>query len=149
MHVGEVVGASMQVISTLFGLVQRYNYFGMMLQGPDLTNPLLGILLRFRQEKIAIIADIEAMYYKVQVQEDHRVKVDRMLEKELNMKLQISTFWTDSTSVLKYIHNQTKRFHTYVANRIAVIHNLSQESQWRHVSSKDNPADFASRGLNI
>ena len=77
------------------------------------------------------------------------VNVDRMLQKELNMKLQKSTFWTDSTSVLKYIHNQTKRFHTYVANRIAVIHNLSQESQWRHVSSKDNPADFASRGLNI
>lgn len=56
------------------------------------------------------------------------VKVDRMLQSELQIKLENSTFWTDSTSVLKYIYNQTKRFHTYVANRIAVIHNLSQEN---------------------
>ncbi|KAL0151450.1 hypothetical protein M9458_053236 [Cirrhinus mrigala] len=77
------------------------------------------------------------------------VKVDRMLRKELHMELKDSTFWTDSTVVLKYIHNQTKRFHTYVANRIAVIHNLSQPHQWRYVCSGDNPADDASRGLQI
>lgn len=65
------------------------------------------------------------------------------------MELKDSTFWTDSTVVLKYIHNQTKRFHTYVANRIAVIHNLSQVCQWRYVCSGDNPADDASRGLQI
>ena len=76
-------------------------------------------------------------------------KVDRMLHTELHMELTDSTFWTDSTSVLKYIYNKTKRFHTYVANRIAVIHNLSREHQWRHVTSKDNPADDASRGLNM
>ncbi|KAJ8349111.1 hypothetical protein SKAU_G00277000 [Synaphobranchus kaupii] len=69
------------------------------------------------------------------------VKVDRMLQKELQMKLESSTYWTDSTSVLKYINNQTTRFHTYVANRIAVIHNLSQRHQWRHVRTKENPAD--------
>ncbi|KAK0151922.1 hypothetical protein N1851_006692 [Merluccius polli] len=77
------------------------------------------------------------------------VKVDRMLHKELHMELNDSTFWTDSTSVLKYIHNKSKCFHTYVANRIAVIRNLSREHQWRHVTSKDNPADDASRGLTI
>ena len=43
-----------------------------LLQGPDLANPLLGILLRFRQEQIAIMADIEAMYYQVRVHEEHR-----------------------------------------------------------------------------
>ena len=77
------------------------------------------------------------------------VKVDRMLQKELHMDLENSPFWTDSTSVLKHIYNETKRFHTYVANRIAVIHNLSQLHQWRYVNTRDNPADDASRGLNI
>lgn len=77
------------------------------------------------------------------------VKMDRMLQKELHMELEDSTFWTDSTVVLKYIHNQTKQFHTYVANRIGLIHNLSQVHQWRYVCSGDNPADDASRGLQI
>ena len=32
------------------------------LKGPDLTNTLFGVLMRFRQERIAIMADIEAMF---------------------------------------------------------------------------------------
>ena len=77
------------------------------------------------------------------------VKVDRMLKRELKVDLNDSTFWTDSTSVLGYISNQTKRYHTFVANRVPVIKDLSQEKQWRHVSSMDNPADDASRGLHV
>lgn len=43
-----------------------------LLQGPDLANTLIGVLLRFRQEKIAFMADIEAMFYQVQVHDNHR-----------------------------------------------------------------------------
>ncbi len=42
------------------------------LQGPDLNNKLLNILLRFRQHQFAITADVEAMYYQVRVEEDDR-----------------------------------------------------------------------------
>lgn len=38
-----------------------------LLQGPDLTNSLVGILLRFHQESIAVMADIISMYYQVRV----------------------------------------------------------------------------------
>ena len=38
-----------------------------MLTGPDLLNNLDGVLLRFKNHKIAIAADIEAMYYQVRV----------------------------------------------------------------------------------
>lgn len=38
-----------------------------LLQGPDLTNNLLGVLLRFRQGQIAVLADVEKMYYQVKV----------------------------------------------------------------------------------
>ena len=31
------------------------------LQGPDHTNSLTGVLIRFREEQIALMADIEAM----------------------------------------------------------------------------------------
>ena len=33
-----------------------------LMKGPDLTNSLVDVLLRFRQEKVAIIADVEAMF---------------------------------------------------------------------------------------
>ena len=39
----------------------------LLLKGPDLTNTLFGVLMRFRQERIALMADIEAMFYQVRV----------------------------------------------------------------------------------
>ena len=38
-----------------------------LLQGPDLTNTLVGVLLRFRQEPVAFMADVEAMFHQVRV----------------------------------------------------------------------------------
>ena len=38
-----------------------------LLQGPDLTNSVVGVLTRFRQEPIALMADIEAMFHQVNV----------------------------------------------------------------------------------
>ncbi|XP_066928973.1 uncharacterized protein [Clytia hemisphaerica] len=43
-----------------------------LIQGPDLTNQLLGVLTRFRQHTIATMADIESMFYQVQVPENQR-----------------------------------------------------------------------------
>ena len=43
-----------------------------LLQGPDLTNKLVGVLSRFRQERIAFMADTEAMFLQVHVTECYR-----------------------------------------------------------------------------
>ena len=40
-----------------------------LLTGPDLTNQIVGVLTRFQQNRIAFMADIEAMYYQVMVSE--------------------------------------------------------------------------------
>jgi hypothetical protein len=40
--------------------------------GPDLTNRLVGVLLRFREELIAVAADITAMFHRVHVAPQHR-----------------------------------------------------------------------------
>ncbi len=76
------------------------------------------------------------------------VKMDRMLRQELQINLEDSNFWTDSTTVLRYIENDSTRLKTFVANRVSLIREASKPSQWRYVSSADNPADQASRGLN-
>ncbi|XP_052071218.1 uncharacterized protein LOC127709652 [Mytilus californianus] len=43
-----------------------------LLQGPDLTNTLIGVLCRFRKEQIAVICDIEQMFLQFNVNKDHR-----------------------------------------------------------------------------
>ena len=41
-------------------------------QGPDLNNTLLGVLLRFRRFHVAMMSDVEAMFYQVYVSPQHR-----------------------------------------------------------------------------
>lgn len=43
-----------------------------LLSGPDLNNTLLGVLMRFRKESIALTADVQQMFYCFVVSEDHR-----------------------------------------------------------------------------
>jgi len=35
------------------------------MQGPHLNNCLDGVLLRFRKESIALVTDVEAMFYQI------------------------------------------------------------------------------------
>ena len=74
-------------------------------------------------------------------------RLDRMVTKEIGIPVDQSIFWTDSTCVLGYIANEDKRFHTFVANRVAAIHEVTSPPQWKHIGTKQNPADDASRGL--
>ncbi|XP_033127590.1 uncharacterized protein LOC117125238 [Anneissia japonica] len=74
-------------------------------------------------------------------------RLDRMIKQELMMPIDSSTYWTDSTCVLRYLENKETRFQTFVANRISTILDQSETSQWRFVDGSLNPADEASRGM--
>ena len=50
---------------------------------------------------------------------------------------------------LNYINNQTRRFQTYIANRIVEILEHTTPDQWKHCPGYLNPADDASRGLEM
>ncbi|KAK3754647.1 hypothetical protein QZH41_001706 [Actinostola sp. cb2023] len=43
-----------------------------LLSGPDLTNSIVGVLLRFRQESFAFMCDIEGMFHQFKVHEEYR-----------------------------------------------------------------------------
>lgn len=74
------------------------------------------------------------------------VKGEERVKKELQATLHESVFWTDSTVVLGYINNDDKRYHTFVANRLAFIRERTSPRQWRHIRTTLNPADDATRG---
>ena len=76
------------------------------------------------------------------------VRVEVQLQRELDLPLEQSVFWSDSTSVLGYLRNEKARFKTFVANRVAFIRENTSPSQWNFVPGHMNPADDASRGLD-
>ncbi|XP_059049420.1 uncharacterized protein LOC131844524 [Achroia grisella] len=55
--------------------------------------------------------------------------------------------WTDSTVVLAWLNSHPSRWKTFVGNRVSEILTTLDSSHWAHISSKNNPADCASRGI--
>ena len=51
--------------------------------------------------------------------------------------------------MLGNIANDTRAFKTFVVNRVHMIQENSNIEQWKYVTSKENPADDASRGMNF
>ena len=75
------------------------------------------------------------------------VRMHHLILKEIDLVMFTSFFWTDSKITLHYINNETRRFKTYVANRVTEIRDASQPCQWRHCLGSLYPADEASRGI--
>ncbi|GFS65785.1 integrase catalytic domain-containing protein [Trichonephila clavipes] len=57
--------------------------------------------------------------------------------------------WTDSTIALAWIKTEPHKLKPFVSYRVAEFQALSKDYHWKHVSSKNNPADLISRGCNV
>jgi len=55
--------------------------------------------------------------------------------------------WTDFTVVLAWFTRGQKQFKIFVTNRVAKIYALVPNLEWANVSTAENPADPASRGM--
>ncbi|XP_022165266.1 uncharacterized protein LOC111030183 [Myzus persicae] len=55
--------------------------------------------------------------------------------------------WSHSSVVLSWLTADQKQFKIFVTNRVAKINQLLPGCTWNYVSTNDNPADPASRGL--
>ena len=77
------------------------------------------------------------------------VRAHAMILKEIDLNISLTFFSTDSKITLQYINNESRRFKTYVANRVSEIRDVSKPSQWRPCPGSLNPADDASRGLSV
>ncbi|XP_050314830.1 uncharacterized protein LOC126749190 [Anthonomus grandis grandis] len=65
----------------------------------------------------------------------------------LTIKIDKFVYWSDSSIVLAWIKTSANLLKTFVGTRIAIIQNLTNDQDWRHVPTQENPADHLSRGL--
>ncbi len=65
------------------------------------------------------------------------------------VKVQEVTFWTDSTTVLHWMHSESCRLKVFVGNRVAEIQELTDLKAWRYIDSARNPADDLTCGKNL
>lgn len=63
------------------------------------------------------------------------------------MKIEEIYAWLDSTIALSWIKSSPHRWKTFVSNRVSFIQDRISPSCWNYVSTSENPADCASRGL--
>ncbi|XP_012162778.1 uncharacterized protein LOC101451847 [Ceratitis capitata] len=57
-------------------------------------------------------------------------------------------FWTDSQLVLHWLLQHSITLSTFVGNRVSEIQALTEGAHWKHVPTRDNPADLVSRGCS-
>ena len=77
------------------------------------------------------------------------VRLKEQIVKEHESKIQSCNFWTDSTTLLQWIHSSHRKQQVFVANRVAGILDTTNVSQWNHVSGINNPADIGTRAINV
>lgn len=77
------------------------------------------------------------------------VRLSNSILKELDLQVDGTFFWSDSMTSLQYIKNPIRRFQTFVANRVAEIHESTTPEQWHHVPASMNPTDEGSQGVTI
>ena len=74
-------------------------------------------------------------------------KLVKSVAKDLKIPVTHLYAWSDSAIVLGWLNNSTSHWKVFVSNRVTQILDVISSSQWRHVPTKENPADHASRGL--
>ncbi|XP_050296650.1 uncharacterized protein LOC126736367 [Anthonomus grandis grandis] len=64
----------------------------------------------------------------------------------ISFEIQNIYLWTDSTIVLAWLSREPKTWQTFICNRVSEIQQLTNITDWNHISTHENPADILSRG---
>ncbi|PFX26710.1 hypothetical protein AWC38_SpisGene8655 [Stylophora pistillata] len=77
------------------------------------------------------------------------VRLAETVSEKLEIPIIQHTLWTDSMDVIYWIQGHSRRLKPFVANRVAEIQRKTDPAQWQHVPGDQNPADDATRGLDL
>lgn len=128
----------------------------------DASEAAYGACLYVRSESTDGIIQVSLLASKSKVAPLKRLSIprlelcaalvgSRLFEKiilAIDVPVQCSYFWSDSTIVLQWMKSPPRTWKTFVANRISEIQSITHGSQWLHVAGEENPADFSiSRSL--
>ncbi|XP_061167267.1 uncharacterized protein LOC133176120 [Saccostrea echinata] len=75
-------------------------------------------------------------------------EIGQFLAEQLEILTTKMKYFVDSKVVLDYIKKDTRRFYTYVSNRVARIRHATSPEQWNYVPTHLNPADVATRDVS-
>ena len=87
--------------------------------------------------KLEMQAAVFGVRLRELILEEHDIEVDQIVH------------WTDSTTVLQWLHASNNKQPVFVANRVAEILENSTIDHWRHVEGKMNPADIGTRRMTV
>ena len=96
----------MREVGAVEGTTERFVHF---LMGKSLVNPVRFVSISRLEISAATLA----------------IKIKRVLTRELHAVFDSFHMWADSMVVLGYVRNRTTLFRTYVANKLANIHDGS------------------------
>nr|XP_058942387.1 uncharacterized protein LOC131770692 [Pocillopora verrucosa] len=109
----------------------------------SITTRLVGSKTRLSPLKAMSIPRLELMGAVI------GLRLTKQISAALEIPLSPATFWVDSMNVVYWIHGQSRNYKPFVSHRVGEIHEQSDPNQWRYVPTKQNPADFGTRGLTV
>lgn len=109
----------------------------------SITTRLVGSKTRLSPLKAMSIPRLELMGAVI------GLPLTKQISAALEIPLSPATFWVDSMNVVYWIHGQSRNYKPFVSHRVGEIHEQSDPNQWRYVPTKQNPADFRTRGLTV
>ncbi|GFT33027.1 integrase catalytic domain-containing protein [Trichonephila clavipes] len=92
-----------------------------------------------------------AVVYMHSVKEEACLLLAQLVEKvrlSLQVPLAKVILHTDSTIAIAWINTPANQLKTFVANRVSKIRTLTENFEWKHIPSAQNPADIISRSVN-
>ena len=79
----------------------------------------------------------------------YSVRLRKLIVEEHDLLIDSVTHWTDSITVLQWLHSADRKQNVFVANRAAEILQASTIDEWKHIKGELNPSDIGTRGITI
>ena len=79
----------------------------------------------------------------------YSVRLRQLITEDHDIKIQTVTHWTDSMTVLQWLHSVHTKQNFSVANRVGEIMEESTLDEWRHKKCTMNPEDIGNRVVTV